>query len=84
MLTHLKGLKSAPQHAIAIAKACWQGEAVAAVVAKTRALAEDAAELVGVEYEPLAPGAECLLRVRFPLRAVLVRRGAVVDDVPVP
>src|ERR1700694_5265943 len=58
VLTHLKGLKSAPQHAIAVAKACWQGEAVAAVVAKTRALAEDAAELVGVEYEPLAPFAD--------------------------
>ena len=58
VLTHLKGLKSAPQHAIAIDKACWQGEAVAAVVAKTRALAEDAAELVGVEYEPLAPVAD--------------------------
>src|ERR1700694_5620789 len=47
VLTHLKGLKSAPQHAIAVNKACWQGEAVAAVVAKTRALAEDAAELGG-------------------------------------
>src|SRR6266581_1767288 len=58
VLTHLKGLKSAPQHAIAVAKACWQGEAVATVVAKTRALAEDAAELVGVEYEPLAPVAD--------------------------
>src|SRR6202158_5211455 len=58
VLTHLKGLKSAPQHAIAVAKACWQGEAVAAVVAKTRALAEDAAELVGVDYEPLAPVAD--------------------------
>jgi len=58
VLTHLKGLKSAPQHAVAVAKACWQGEAVAAVVAKTRALAEDAAELVGVEYEPLAPVAD--------------------------
>src|ERR1700688_177354 len=58
VLTHLKGLKSAPQHAIAIAKACWQGEAGAAVVAKSRALAEDAAELVAVEYEPLAPVAD--------------------------
>src|SRR6266568_2022140 len=55
VLTHLKGLKSAPQHAIAVGKACWQGEAVAAVVAKTRALAEDAAELVGVDYEALPP-----------------------------
>jgi carbon-monoxide dehydrogenase large subunit len=53
VLTHLKGLKSAPQHAIAIEKASWQGEAVAAVVARTRAEAEDAAELVLVEYEEL-------------------------------
>ena len=37
VLTHLKGLKSAPQHAIAVERACWQGEAVCAVVARTRA-----------------------------------------------
>src|SRR5262245_16097020 len=43
VLSHLKGLKSAPQHAIAIDRACWQGEAVVAVVATSRALAEDAA-----------------------------------------
>src|SRR5207237_155254 len=54
VLTHLKGLKSAPQHAVAIERACWQGEAVAAVVARSRALAEDAAELVTVAYEELA------------------------------
>ncbi|MBV8825952.1 MAG: xanthine dehydrogenase family protein molybdopterin-binding subunit, partial [Hyphomicrobiales bacterium] len=53
VLTHLKGIKSAPQHAIAVERACWQGEAVVAVVARTRALAEDAAELVEVEYEEL-------------------------------
>jgi carbon-monoxide dehydrogenase large subunit len=53
VLTHLKGLKSAPQHAIAVERACWQGEAVLAVVARTRALAEDAAELVEVDYEEL-------------------------------
>ena len=33
VLSHLKGLKSAPQHPIAIDRACSQGEAVAAVVA---------------------------------------------------
>jgi carbon-monoxide dehydrogenase large subunit len=55
VLSHLKGLKSAPQHAIAVDRACWQGEAVAAVVARTRAEAEDAAELVAVEYEELEP-----------------------------
>src|SRR5262245_23727328 len=45
VLTHMKGLKSAPQHAIAVERVCWQGEAVAAVVATHRALAEDAAEI---------------------------------------
>lgn len=55
VLSHLKGLKSAPQHAIAIDRACWQGEAVAAVVAQSRAAAEDAAERVVVDYEELEP-----------------------------
>ncbi|MBV9530263.1 MAG: xanthine dehydrogenase family protein, partial [Bradyrhizobium sp.] len=54
VLSHLKGLKSAPQHAIAIDRVCWQGEAVVAVVATSRALAEDAAEAVSIEYEKLA------------------------------
>jgi carbon-monoxide dehydrogenase large subunit len=53
VLSHLKGLKSAPQHAIAIDRVCWQGEAVAAIVATSRALAEDAAERVDVSYEEL-------------------------------
>ena len=53
VLTHLKGLKSAPQHAIAVERACWQGEAVCAVVARSRADAEDACELVQVDYEEL-------------------------------
>jgi len=53
VLTHLKGLKSAPQAPIAVERACWQGEAVCAVVAATRAQAEDACELVEVTYEPL-------------------------------
>src|SRR6516165_612652 len=53
VLTHLKGIKSAPQHAIAVERACWQGEAVCAVVARTRAEAEDACALVEVDYEPL-------------------------------
>jgi aerobic carbon-monoxide dehydrogenase large subunit len=53
VLTHLKGIKSAPQHAIAVERACWQGEAVCAVVAKGRAEAEDACALVEVAYEIL-------------------------------
>src|SRR3981189_651889 len=53
VLSHLKGLKSAPQHAIAIDHVCWQGEAVAAVVASSRAVAEDAAEILSGEYQEL-------------------------------
>src|ERR1700687_737068 len=56
VLTHLKGLKSAPQSHIAVEVACWQGEAVCAVVARTRAEAEDACEPVEVAYEELAAG----------------------------
>ena len=53
VLSHLKGLKSAPQRAIAVEKVCWQGEAVVAVVATSRAAAEDAAEAVAIDYEEL-------------------------------
>ena len=53
VLSHLKGLRSPPQYPLAIERACWQGEAVAAVVAETRAQAEDACELIVAEWEPL-------------------------------
>jgi aerobic carbon-monoxide dehydrogenase large subunit len=53
VLGHLKGIKSPPQYAIAIDRACWQGEAVAAVVAETRAQAEDALQLIEAQWEPL-------------------------------
>ena len=53
VLAHLKGIKSPPQHAIALERACWQGEAVAVVVAETRAQAEDALALVEAEWEEL-------------------------------
>src|SRR6266851_2762864 len=63
VLTHLKGIKSAPQHAIAIERACWQGEAVCAVAAKTRAEAEDAIDLLEIDYEelPVVTDAEAAL-----------------------
>jgi aerobic carbon-monoxide dehydrogenase large subunit len=53
VLAHLKGIKSPPQHAIAIERACWQGEAVAAVVAESRTQAEDAAQLIEAQWEEL-------------------------------
>jgi carbon-monoxide dehydrogenase large subunit len=69
VLSHLKGLKSAPQNALAIDRACWQGEAVVAVVAKTRAQAEDGAELVKVDYEelPAVTDAETALDAKTPV-----------------
>jgi carbon-monoxide dehydrogenase large subunit len=53
VLAHLKGIKSPPQHAIAIERACWQGEPVAAVVAESRSQAEDAVALIEAEWEEL-------------------------------
>ena len=53
VLGHLKGIKSAPQFALAIERACWQGEAVAAIVAESRAQAEDALAHVEAEWEEL-------------------------------
>jgi carbon-monoxide dehydrogenase large subunit len=69
VLTHLKGIKSAPQHAIAVDRACWQGEAVCAVVARTRAQAEDACALVDVDYEvlPAVTDAETALDTATPV-----------------
>jgi carbon-monoxide dehydrogenase large subunit len=44
---------SAPQHPLARREACWQGEAVVAVVAQTRAQAEDALELIEIAWTEL-------------------------------
>jgi carbon-monoxide dehydrogenase large subunit len=54
VLTHLQGLRSAPQLPLAVGTARWQGEPVVMVVAESRAVAEDACGLVEVDYEPLA------------------------------
>jgi aerobic carbon-monoxide dehydrogenase large subunit len=53
VLGHLVGIKSAPQYPLAMERACWQGEPVVAVVAETRAQAEDALQLVQVDWEEL-------------------------------
>lgn len=55
VLTHMKGLRSAPQHPLAVGIARWQGEPVVMVIATSRALAEDACELVQVDYDELPP-----------------------------
>ena len=52
-LTCFPGMKSAPQYPLAVDRACWVGEPVAMVVARTRAEAEDAAEHIQVEWQEL-------------------------------
>ena len=52
-LAHLAGIKSAPQYPMAIERATWHGEPVVAIVAETRAIAEDALALLEVEWESL-------------------------------
>ncbi|HEX2504730.1 MAG TPA: xanthine dehydrogenase family protein molybdopterin-binding subunit, partial [Gaiellaceae bacterium] len=56
-----------PYHAAAVETTRYAGEPVAVVVARNRYVAEDAAELVDVDYEPLEPVLD-------------VRRGEVVSD----
>ena len=52
-LAHLAGIKSAPQYPLAIERATWQGEPVVAVVAETRARAEDGVALLQVDWKEL-------------------------------
>ncbi len=69
VLGHMEGMKSPPQYALAINKASFQGEPVAAVVANTRALAEDAVELIEIEWKelPVVSGMETALDENAPL-----------------
>ena len=55
VLKNYVGMKSAPQYPLALDKAVWQGEPVVAVVAESRALAEDGCARVRVTWEPLPP-----------------------------
>ena len=54
VLDHMPALRSAAQHALAIEYARWQGEPVAVVVAASRPEAEDAAEKIRIDWQPLA------------------------------
>jgi aerobic carbon-monoxide dehydrogenase large subunit len=69
VLTHLEGLKSAPQYPLPLDTARWQGEAIVAVVADSRARAEDAAALVEIDWEvlPVAADAESALADTAPM-----------------
>jgi len=52
-LDHLKGMKSAPQYPLPLTRTTWQGEAVVAVLADTRAAAEDGVAALNVTFDPL-------------------------------
>jgi len=53
-LDHLKGMKSAPQYPLPLNRATWQGEPIVAVVAESRAAAEDGVAALDFEFEALA------------------------------
>ena len=53
-------IRMPPHYPLAHDKARYQGDGVAVVLAETRALAKDAAELVEVDYEPLDPTVDVL------------------------
>src|SRR5262249_29246519 len=52
VLKSYTGMKSPPQYPLVVDKAVWQGEPVVAVVAESRAIAEDGCALVRVRWEP--------------------------------
>ncbi len=52
-LDHFAGMKSAPQLPLPLDTVVWSGQAVVAIVAETRAEAEDAAELVEIAFDEL-------------------------------
>ena len=53
VLVHLEGLRSPPQMPLAHGRARWQGEPVVAIAATSRAIAEDAAALVVIDWKEL-------------------------------
>lgn len=68
VLTHLAGMRSAEQWPLAVGRVRWQGEPVAAVVAATRACAEDALAALEIEYQelPAVASAEAALAAGAP------------------
>ncbi len=50
---HRPGHRSPPQNLLATNRALWQGQPIVAVLANSRAEAEDAVELIEIDFEPL-------------------------------
>ncbi|MGK6316892.1 xanthine dehydrogenase family protein molybdopterin-binding subunit [Neorhizobium sp. DT-125] len=57
-LDHFKNMKSPPQLPLPLDKVMWSGQSVVLIVADSRAIAEDAAELVRIDIEELAAQAD--------------------------
>lgn len=68
-LACFEGMKSAPQYAMAVDRACWQGEPVVMVVAESRAVAEDACDHIAIDWEvlPVTTAAETALDANTPV-----------------
>lgn len=47
------GMKAPKQWPMAVDRACWQGEPVVMIAAESRAIAEDALDLIDIDWEPL-------------------------------
>ena len=77
-MDHFKGMKSPPQLPLPIDKVVWSGQAVVAVVADTRALAEDAAEAVAIEFEELPAVVDIDARAS-PVRRSSLRSWAIIS-----
>jgi carbon-monoxide dehydrogenase large subunit len=54
VLLHYKGMKTGAMVPLAVDRVRYVGEPIVAIAAETRAAADDAAALIGVEYEPLS------------------------------
>ena len=69
VLRPVPGAPALPYYALAVERALHEGQPVVSVVATSRAIAEDALELIDIDYEPLPHATDTL--------------GALADDAPV-
>ena len=70
-------IRMPPHYPLATDEARFQGDGVAVVIAESRALAKDAAELVEVEYEPLAAVADQIVTSALGPTCAITARGSI-------
>ncbi len=76
-LTHLSPMNTVLQYALPPERSCYQGEPVVAVVAESRALAEDAAELVVIDWQELPPVASLEVAQKEGVRTSIPNRAPI-------